>query len=50
MSKKVTQLTFTCSNLTIETLEKDAKWRRSGASVVNFQHILQLFLVFKIMC
>ena len=48
MSKKVTQLTFTCSNLTIETL--DTKWRRSGVSIVNFQHILQLFLVFKIIC
>ena len=34
-----TELTFICSKSTIETLEK-------GVFIVNFQHILHLFLVF----
>ena len=56
----ITQLTLTYSNLTIETLQKDVKyvqkltvkapewrqWRRSGAFIVNFAHISNLFLVF----
>ena len=34
-----------CSNLTIKTLER-CQWRRSGAFIVNFEHILHLALVF----
>ena len=44
----------TCSNLTIETLEKEKvwnmfkdnnkNWRRSGVFIVNFEHISHLFL------
>ena len=43
-----TQLTFTFSNSTIETLEKRVKYirRRSGTFIVNFGHIPSLFLVF----
>ena len=43
------QLTITCSNSTIQTLEKDIKFarrRRSGVFIVNFEHVSQLFLVF----
>ena len=34
-----------CSKLTIKTPER-RKWRRSGVFIVNFEHILQLVLVF----
>ena len=43
-------LTFTCSKSTMETLERGVKhvqsWRRSGVSIVKFEHISHLFLVF----
>ena len=45
LGKFLNQLTFTCSNSTIETLE----WRRSGAFVVNFEHISHFFLVFPLL-
>ena len=42
-----TQLTFTCSNSTVKTLEKRCKiwrqWRRSGVFIVNFEHISHHF-------
>ena len=54
-----TQPAFTCSKLTIETLEQNVKyvqltrktlerrqWRRSGVFLVNFEHISHLALVF----
>ena len=53
--KKLTQLTFPCSLSTIETLENCVKYvktpeRRqllcSDDSIVNFEHISLLFLVF----
>ena len=34
---------FTCSKLTIETVEQ---WRRSGIFIVNFEHVSHLVLVF----
>ena len=34
-----------CLKLTIKTLEQ-GHWHLSGALIVNFEHILQLFLVF----
>ena len=34
-----------CSKLTIKTPER-RHWRRSGVFIVNFEHILHLFLVF----
>ena len=37
-------LTFTCSNTTIEILEKGVK-RLSGVFIINFEHISRLFLV-----
>ena len=37
------QLTFTCSKSTIETLEKGVKYVQT---YVNFEHISQLYLVF----
>ena len=42
---------FTCSKLTIETLEQGVKyvqnhWRRSGVFNVNFEHISHLVLRF----
>ena len=42
------QPAFTCSNLTIETLEQGVKYvqRRSGFFIVNFEHISHLVLVF----
>ena len=54
------QLTFTCSKLTIKTLEKRceicskitiktperSQSRRSGVFIVNFEHISHLFLAF----
>ena len=59
-NQNILQLTFTCSNSTIETPEKGVKyvqnqqwkhqnnvnWRRSRISIVNFEHISRLFLVF----
>ena len=51
----VTQLIFTCSKSTIETLENEIRskltiktpepHRRSGVFIVNFEHILNLFVV-----
>ena len=35
-----------CSKLTIETPERCNWHRRSGVFIINFQHILHLFLVF----
>ena len=53
-----TQLTFTCSKSTIETLEKcetcskltiqtpeGRQWRRSGIFIVNFKHNSHLVLM-----
>ena len=46
-----TQLVFTCSKSTVETLEKGLKYvqirqcRRFGVFIVNFEHISLLFLV-----
>ena len=38
-----TQPAFTCSKLTIETLEqKRERWRRFGGFIVNFEHISHL--------
>ena len=37
---------FTCSKLTIKTLEQWRLWRRSGVFIVNFEHISHLVLVF----
>ena len=34
-----------CSKLKIKTPERN-QWRRSGAFIVNFEHILHLALVF----
>ena len=53
----LSQLTFTCSNSTIETLEKrceicskliikTAERRGSGVFIVNFEHISHLFPLF----
>ena len=39
----ITKLPFTCSNSTIETLEK---WRRSDVFIVNFEQFSHLFLAF----
>ena len=52
--KEIAQPTFTCSNLTTETLEKRCKicskllchCRRSIVFVVNIEHISHLVLVF----
>ena len=55
-----TQLAFTCSKSTTETLEKGVKhsskltiktpewphWQRFGIFIVNFEHISHLFLVY----
>ena len=56
---ETTQSAFTCSTLTIKTLEQGVKyvqssqkrhrndaWRRSGVFIVNVEHILHLVLVF----
>ena len=40
----ISQLTFTCSKSTTETLEKTVKWCRSGAFIVNFENIWHHFL------
>ena len=37
------QPAFTCSKITIETLEQ---WRRSGVRIVNFEYISHLVLMF----
>ena len=45
----ITQSGFTCSKLTIETLEqgmKDVQIGRSGVFAVNFEHISHFVLVF----
>ena len=42
----LSQPPFTCSKLTIETLDRGVKWRRSGIFIVNFEHISHLGLVF----
>ena len=31
---------FTCSKLTIETLEQRCQWRRFGGFMVNFEHVI----------
>ena len=44
-----TQLTFNCSESTIETLEKGVErrqWRRFGVFNINIAYTLQLTLVF----
>ena len=57
ISEWVSQLAFTCSNLTLETLEQRCKicsklairppkrrqWRRFGGFIVNFEHISHLY-------
>ena len=56
--QQAAQITFICSKLAIEALEKGVKyiqskikaperrqWRRSGVFIVNFEHISHLFLV-----
>ena len=44
------QLPFTCSTSTIETLEKGVKFvHRSGVFIDNFEHISQLLLVFPLL-
>ena len=43
----LTQLTFTCSELTIETLEKGVF--RSGVFIVNCEHISHFFPLFLIL-
>ena len=35
-----------CSNLTIKTPERYSSWCRTGAFIVNFEHISYLVLVF----
>ena len=46
-------MAFTCSKLTIETLEqgmsmfKVNNWRRSGSFIVNFEHISHVALKFE---
>ena len=45
----LSQLAFTCSKLTIETLEQGVKKVQiccSGAFIVSFEHISHLFQVF----
>ena len=44
----LSQPAFTCSNLTIETLEQSVKrnWHRSGVFIVNFEHISHFVLLF----
>ena len=39
-----TQPSFTFSKLTIKTPEQ-RQWRRSGAFIVNFEHISHLYIV-----
>ena len=51
MLQGLTQLASTCSNSTIETIEKGVKyiqrqWGRLGDFIVNFEHISHLVLVF----
>ena len=45
MEISTTQPAFTCSKLTIETLEQGVKYK-SGVFIVNFEHISHLVLVF----
>ena len=44
--RRLAQLTFTCLKSTTEILEKGVKYVHSGVFIVNFEHILYLFLVF----
>ena len=51
--EKLSQAAFTCSKLTVETVEQGVKyvqswrhWRRSGVFTVNFEHISRFTLVF----
>ena len=47
--KRESQPAFTCSKITIETLEQGVKyvqWRSSGVFIVNFEHISRLIQVF----
>ena len=44
-TKSVTQSAFTCSKLTIETLER-RHWCLSGVFIINFKHVSPLTLVF----
>ena len=44
-NRNIRKICETCSKLTIKTPER-RHWRRSGVFIVNFEHILQLFLVF----
>ena len=37
-----------CSKLTMKTQER-CQWRRPGAFIVNFEHILHLVLVFSLL-
>ena len=60
-TQTISQLTFTCSKSTIETLEKNIwnmlkvnnktpelhQWRRSGVFIVNFEHISVFIIDFK---
>ena len=60
-TKYFSQQVFTCSNLTIESLEqvlnmlkvnkgtKRRQWRRSGVLIVNFEYISHLVLVFQVL-
>ena len=45
-SKAVAQPAFTCSKLTVETLEQGMNGRLSGVLIDNFEHIPHLTLVF----
>ena len=46
----LTQSAFTCSKLTIKTLEQGVKyihhWRRTGVFIVNFEHVLADWEIF----
>ena len=60
-TKYLSQQVFTCSYLTIESLEqvlnmlkvnkgtKRRQWRRSGVLIVNFEYISHLVLVFQVL-
>ena len=46
ISPLIAQPAFTCSKLTIETLEQGHHWRHFGVFIVNVEHISYLALVF----
>ena len=60
-TKYFSQQVFTCSNLTIDSLEqvlnmlkvykgtKRLQWRPSGVLIVNFEYISHLVLVFQVL-